>query len=75
MVQVDEVDEEALSDVLADYLIQDFRGIGDAAGVPLPLTIESKKLILDQITLSDFAWASAQAMDMTAERPKNLPTP
>lgn len=71
MAPVETVDDNLLNDLLADYLIEDFKGIGGDDGQALPLTLDSKKLILDEIPLREFVWASAQALDMGTELPKN----
>ena len=71
MVPVEEVDNEAFDAALADYMIEDFKGISNDKDEPLPLDLSSKQLILDQIALRDFIMATAQALDITAERSKN----
>lgn len=67
MAPVDDVDKDVFENELADYLIEDFKGIGDEAGSPLAATRENKRLILDQPLIRDFVWAAAQALESVAE--------
>lgn len=60
-------DEQGYDDGLIDYIIEDFEGIGDEAGKPLPVTLESKKIALNYLPLKDWVWTFAQSADMTAE--------
>ena len=63
-------DPEKYDDALTDYLIEDFKGIGDQDGNPLPVTLESKKRIMNQLTLRDWVWALAQSVEASL-REKN----
>jgi hypothetical protein len=71
MVAIDDVDPEAFERACCDYLIEDFKGIGDAQGNHLENTVESRLLIMNQLALRDFVWAAAQALDVSADRLKN----
>jgi hypothetical protein len=71
MIPVETVDDVLLDDLVTDYLIEDFKGIGDSASHALEVNLASKKLILDQIPLKEFIWASAQSLDIEAEQIKN----
>lgn len=68
---VEILDEERLEENLIDYLIEDFKGIGDQAGNPLEVTESSKRLIANNLTLRDFVWSSAQSLDIGADLEKN----
>lgn len=68
MVPVEKVsDEEAYNNALLDYLIEDFVGLGDEKGVPLPVTLDSKKAISNNLPLWDWVWAFAQSQEIVAE--------
>lgn len=71
MVPVEKVSDEKYDDAMTDYLIEDFAGLGDGEGIALPVTLESKKRILNYLPLKDFVWAFAQSMDTTEEQEKN----
>ena len=71
MVAVEDVDNDKLDELIADYMLEDWKGIGDEAGVPLPVCLESKKSILNQIPLREFIWSAAQALDIEQEQEKN----
>jgi hypothetical protein len=75
MVPEDTVDDEKFESVIAEYMVEDWRGIGDPDGNPLEVNIENKRLLLDQPALRDWLWACAQALDVVDELEKNLPTP
>ena len=69
MIPVEKVDIEKLDDALADYLIQDFEGIGDEEGRPLPVDPESKRRIMNQPALAEWIMAFANSLEMAqAER-------
>lgn len=63
MVPVEKLDE-GLDDALADYLIEDFEGLGDEAGQPLPVDLESKKRIMNQPALADWVMAFAHSLEV-----------
>jgi len=71
MEPVVDLDNEKFEDVLCDYLIEKWEGIGDADGNPLPPTLENKKLVLDHTSLYDFVWLQARSLDMTGAELKN----
>lgn len=71
MGAIDDFDQEKFEASMADYLIEDFKGIGDAAGNPLPVDLANKRLILDQVQVRDFVWAAAQSLDVTQDETKN----
>ena len=69
MAPVEKVDAEKLDDALADYLIEDFEGIGDEEGRPLPVDPESKRRIMNQPALAEWIMAFANSLEMAqAER-------
>lgn len=71
MVPVEKVNDEKLEEVMTDYLIQDFKGIGISSDRAMEVSLENKKLIMDQIPLREFIWASAQSLDVGQEQIKN----
>lgn len=75
MEPVEDVDDAKLEDLLADYLLEKWEGVeiqaGDGGSLPLAVTLESKKLIFDQMALKDFIWAAAQSLDITELEQKN----
>lgn len=64
MVPAEKVDTDKYDEVITDYLIEDFQGIGDEEGNPLPVTLESKKQIMNYLPLKDWIWAFAQTLEM-----------
>jgi hypothetical protein len=70
-IPVETVNDEKLEDVTADYLIQDFKGIGVSENQVMEATLENKKIIMDQIPLREFIWSSAQSLDIEADQVKN----
>jgi len=60
-------DPEKYDDALTDYLIEDFTGIGDEAGNPLPVNLESKKRIMNHLPLRDWVWAFAQSVEASVQ--------
>lgn len=65
MMQVEDFNKkEEFEDALNDYIIEDWKGVGDQAGNLLEATIENKKKILDNIPIRDFIWAAAQSSDI-----------
>lgn len=71
MMPIERLDSAKYNDALTDYLIQDFRGLGDDDGVALPLTLKSKHRILNYLPIRDWVWSFAQAVDSTPEQEKN----
>ena len=71
MIPVEHTDDDKLEDALAEHLIEDFKGIGGSENTALPVNLESKKLILDQIPIREFVWNSAQSLDIEADQIKN----
>ena len=71
MIPVEDVNDEKLEEALADYILEDFKGVGDEAGNVFEPTLENKKLIMDQLPLKDFIWAAAQSLDVGEEQIKN----
>lgn len=39
-------DEEAIADEVMDYIVEDFRGVGDENGVAYEVNLENKKLVM-----------------------------
>lgn len=70
-VPFEEIDDEKFNDIMSDYLLEDYRGIGDETGEVLAVTLENKKLILNQIALKDYIWNAAQALDFEEAKVKN----
>lgn len=60
-------DPEKYDDALTDYLIEDFTGIGDEEGNQLPVTLESKKRIMNHLALKDWIWAFAQSVEASVQ--------
>lgn len=71
MIPVEDIDEDKMESILADYLIEDWKGIGDDEGNPMAVTQENKHLVLDQPLIRDFVWGAAQSLDIIEEREKN----
>ncbi len=71
MEPVEKVDDDKLNDLIADYILEKWEGVGGEDGQPLPVTLESKKLILDQLAIKNFVWAAAQSLD-TSEAEKKI---
>ena len=67
-------DNDKLNELLADYIIDKWEGIGGEDGQPLPVNLESKKLIADQLALKNFIWAAAESLDTTEPETKNSQT-
>lgn len=59
--------QEKYDDAVTDYLIEDFRGIGDEDGNSLPLDLESKKRIVNHLALKDWIWTFAQSIEACAQ--------
>src|SRR3990172_4163388 len=74
METVEQVDDEKYDRLITDYIIDKWEGIGGEDGNPLPVTVESKRLILDQAVLSEFVWAAAKSLDTSGPEAKNLQT-
>lgn len=72
---VPEVDEIKRENLLADYLLEDWRGVIDEEDKPVPVTLENKKALLNLVQISDFVWESARSLDILVERQKNSETP
>lgn len=71
MEPIEDPDNEKLEELLADYILEKWEGVGGEDGQPLPVTLESKKLILDQLALRGFIWAAAQSLDTSEAELKN----
>lgn len=74
MVPVEKVDDEAYEDALTDYMIEDFEGFGDNAGNALPVNLESKKMLLNIISIKEWVWAFAQSLEVFAAEKKGAET-
>ncbi len=72
MEPVEKVDDDKLNGLIADYILEKWEGVGGEDGQPLPVTLESKKLILDQLAIKNFVWAAAQSLDTTETEKKIL---
>ena len=51
---VDELDDTKFEAALADYLLERWEGVLGDDGGELPVSPENKKLVLDQLALSEF---------------------
>lgn len=74
MEPVEKVNDDKLNDLIADYILEKWEGVGGQDGQPLPITLESKKLILDQLAIKNFIWAAAQSLDTSEAEIKNSQT-
>jgi hypothetical protein len=66
-VAVEKIEQEGLEDALAMYVIQDFEGVGDDEGNPLPNNLESRKRIMNHPQLRDWIWAVAQSIELISK--------
>jgi|GEM_PF-1729617 len=65
------IDQEKLDRLIYDHLIEDWEGIVDSEGKPLPCTAETKVLVTDAI--SSFAnWVVAQSNDLEQQEAERL---
>jgi hypothetical protein len=65
MVPVEHVDDEKYEEAMTDYLIQDFtKSFTDEDDVPLPVNLDSKKRMFNNLPLKDWIWAFAQTLEM-----------
>lgn len=71
MAPVKTTDDNRFNDLLIDYILAKWEGVGDENGNELPVSLENKKLIMDQLILREFIWAAAQALDTTEAERKN----
>lgn len=71
MVAVEDVNDEKFDEAVTDYILEDFKGVGDEEGNLFDPTIENKKRIMDQLPLRDFIWSAAQSLDVGEEQIKN----
>lgn len=71
MESIEEIDGEKFDTLLTDHILDLWEGVGGEDGQPLPVTLESKKMILDQLPLRDFIWAMAQSLDTSEAEAKN----
>ena len=74
MEPAEKLDDDKLNDLIADYILEKWEGIGGEDGQPLPVSLASKKLILDQLAINKFVWAAAQSLDSTEAEQKNSQT-
>lgn len=68
---VDELDDTKFEAALADYILERWEGVLGEDSEALPLTTENKKLVMDQLVLSEFIWAAAKSLDTTGAELKN----
>jgi hypothetical protein len=70
---IPEIDNEKLEELVRDHLIEDWRGVEDDADPPasLPCTSETKKAVLDNLSVQDFVFERARSADILPERSKN----
>lgn len=68
LVKVETFDDEAITADLADYVLEDFEGIGEAPDKPLEVTKENKLLVMDipsldgEISIADFVFEKAREL-------------
>ncbi len=74
MEPIEKVDDDKLNDLISDYILEKWEGVGGEDGQPLPVTLDSKKLIIDQLAIKNFIWAAAQSLDTTEAEQKNSQT-
>lgn len=68
---VTEFDSEKYEDLITDYLLDKWEGLGGKDRQPLPVNLNSKKAILNYLPTRDFVWAFAQSLDTTEAETKN----
>lgn len=71
MIPIEDVDDDKFDEAVTDYILEDFKGVGDDNGNLFEPTLENKKLIMDQLPLRDFIWSAAQSLDVGEEQIKN----
>jgi len=67
MAAVDIVDEDAFSDAVLDYIIQDFKGFIDKNRYTLPVNLESKKRIMNKTIITEWVWSMAQSLEVAEQ--------
>jgi hypothetical protein len=62
--------EEKFNDALTDFLLEDHKGFGNEDGQPFPrpLDLESKKALLNDLSVNDWVWSFARAQEVIAEK-------
>ena len=68
---LDELDDAKFDAALADYILERWEGVAGEDGEALPVTAQNKKLVLDQLALSEFIWAAAKSLDTAGAELKN----
>lgn len=75
MEVVEEVDAKQLEDLITDWVIDKWEGVGtlgdDKKAMPLTVNLTSKYWVMNQVVLRDFIWASARNLDTTEAEVKN----
>lgn len=81
MEPVEEIDTTKFNDLLADYILEKWNpnafgklSPGGTEVIPLDINLASKKLILDEPSISDFVRVTAQSLDTTEAESKNSQT-
>lgn len=63
-----EPNQDRLEDLINDYILEDWRGdICGPDGAPLAVNLENKKIIMDDLTLNDFIWSAAKALNLEVD--------
>ena len=60
-------------ELITDYILAGWEGIGDEDGNALDITLENKKHVMNQFDIREFVWNRAQAAE-TVEQIKNSVT-
>jgi hypothetical protein len=60
-------DPEKYDDALTDYLIEDFTGIGDEEGNPLPVNLREQEAHHESLGAEDWIWAFAQSVEASVQ--------
>ena len=64
---IEVVDDEKFNDALIDYIIEDWKGIGDEDGNDLDCNLENKKLVMDISEISEFILTAAKKLPMLSK--------
>ncbi len=65
MIPVKKLNEKKYDDLIADFMLEDFEGVGsDDSDQFLDKSLESKKRIMNVTALRDWIWAAAFSLDM-----------
>lgn len=68
---IEKVDDEKYSDAITDYLIQEWKGIGDDQENILACNLENKKAVMDVADISNFIFESAKKIPTLSAKKVN----